>query len=103
MAARLGTAAFDIVRTIPAGAWTRAAAAQARHGRGGTAGSPTPAARGLMAEQLFDGDAARLLLLGNAMHADVPIDAPGSGVMGYLLIMMAQDGGFPCRWAARAS
>jgi phytoene dehydrogenase-like protein len=50
---------------------------------------------GVMAEQLFDGDAARLLLLGNAMHADVPIDAPGSGVMGYLLIMMAQDGGWP--------
>jgi phytoene dehydrogenase-like protein len=50
---------------------------------------------GLMAQHLFEGDAARLLLLGNAMHADVPIDAPGSGVMGYLLIMMAQDGGFP--------
>jgi phytoene dehydrogenase-like protein len=50
---------------------------------------------GVMAEQLFNGDAARLLLLGNAMHADVPIDAPGSGVMGYLLIMMAQDGGWP--------
>lgn len=50
---------------------------------------------GIMAEHLFEGDAARLLLLGNAMHADVPIDAPGSGVMGYLLIMMAQDGGFP--------
>lgn len=50
---------------------------------------------GVMAQRLFDGEAARLLLLGNAMHADVPIDAPGSGVMGYLLIMMAQDGGFP--------
>jgi phytoene dehydrogenase-like protein len=50
---------------------------------------------GEMARRLFDGDAARLLLLGNAMHADVPIDAPGSGIMGYLLIMMAQDGGFP--------
>jgi phytoene dehydrogenase-like protein len=50
---------------------------------------------GVMAEHLFSGDAARLLLLGNAMHADVPIDAPASGVMGYLLIMMAQDGGFP--------
>jgi phytoene dehydrogenase-like protein len=50
---------------------------------------------GVMAQQLFDGEAARLLLLGNAMHADVPVDAPGSGVMGYLLIMMAQDGGFP--------
>jgi phytoene dehydrogenase-like protein len=41
---------------------------------------------GVMAQRLFEGDAARLLLLGNAMHADVPIDAPGSGVMGYLLI-----------------
>jgi phytoene dehydrogenase-like protein len=50
---------------------------------------------GVMAEQLFEGDAARVLLLGNAMHADVPIDAPGSGIMGYLLVMMAQDGGFP--------
>jgi phytoene dehydrogenase-like protein len=50
---------------------------------------------GVMAETLFDSDAARLLLLGNAMHADVPIDAPGSAVMGYMLIMMAQDGGFP--------
>jgi phytoene dehydrogenase-like protein len=50
---------------------------------------------GVMAERLFDGESARLLLLGNAMHADVPIDAPGSGVMGYLLIMMAQDGGWP--------
>jgi phytoene dehydrogenase-like protein len=50
---------------------------------------------GVMAEQLFEGDSARILLLGNAMHADVPIDAPGSGVMGYLLIMMAQDGGWP--------
>jgi phytoene dehydrogenase-like protein len=50
---------------------------------------------GVMGAHLFDGEAARLLLLGNAMHADVPIDAPGSGVMGYMLIMMAQDGGFP--------
>lgn len=50
---------------------------------------------GVMAEHLFGGEAARLLLLGNAMHADVPIDAPASGVMGYLLIMLGQDGGFP--------
>lgn len=50
---------------------------------------------GELARHLFDGDAARLLVLGNAMHADVPIDAPGSGVMGYLMMMLAQDGGFP--------
>ena len=58
---------------------------------------------GVMAERLFDGEAARLLLLGNAMHADVPIDAPGSGVMGYLLIMMAQDGGLPVPVGGAAS
>ena len=68
---------------------------------------------GVMAEHLFGGEAARLLLLGNAMHADVPIDAPASGVMGYLLIMLGQDGGFPVpvggagqlrrRWSAERS
>ncbi|MEV0945169.1 NAD(P)/FAD-dependent oxidoreductase [Rhodococcus sp. NPDC049939] len=48
-----------------------------------------------MAHELFRGEAARLLLLGNAMHADIPSDAPGSGVMGFLLAMLAQDGGYP--------
>ncbi|GAA2069693.1 NAD(P)/FAD-dependent oxidoreductase [Williamsia deligens] len=52
-----------------------------------------PAAR--MVTELFHSDHARILFLGNAMHADVPLDAPGSGVMGYLLTMLAQDGGFP--------
>ncbi|MCV7090547.1 phytoene desaturase family protein, partial [Mycobacterium interjectum] len=48
-----------------------------------------------MAGQLFDGDAPRILLLGNAMHADVPPDAPVSGAMGFLMTMLAQDGGWP--------
>ncbi|BBZ40123.1 phytoene desaturase family protein [Mycobacterium conspicuum] len=48
-----------------------------------------------MVDQLFDGEAPRTLLLGNAMHADVPLDAPGSGVMGLLMTMLAQDGGWP--------
>ncbi|QNG20450.1 NAD(P)/FAD-dependent oxidoreductase [Rhodococcus triatomae] len=48
-----------------------------------------------MVRELFSGDAARLLFLGNAMHADVPTDAPGSGVMGYLLTMLAQSVGYP--------
>ncbi|WP_241386536.1 phytoene desaturase family protein [Rhodococcus sp. CH91] len=48
-----------------------------------------------MSAELFGGSAARLLLLGNAMHADTPPDAPGSGVMGYILTMLAQDVGFP--------
>ncbi|MCV7443308.1 NAD(P)/FAD-dependent oxidoreductase [Mycobacterium paraense] len=48
-----------------------------------------------MAGQLFDGDAPRVLLLGNAMHADVPPDAPVSGAMGFLMTMLAQDCGWP--------
>lgn len=48
-----------------------------------------------MAHELFGGEAARVLLLGNAMHSDVPPDAPGSGVMGFLLTMLAQDTGYP--------
>jgi phytoene dehydrogenase-like protein len=48
-----------------------------------------------MVEQLFDGDAPRVMLLGNAMHADIPPDAPGSGVMGFLMTMLGQDCGWP--------
>lgn len=48
-----------------------------------------------MVDRLFDGEAPRTLLLGNAMHADIPLDAPGSGVMGLLMTMLGQDGGWP--------
>ncbi len=48
-----------------------------------------------MGERLFSGPAPRLLLAGNAMHADVPPDAPGSGLFGFLLTMLAQDTGWP--------
>jgi phytoene dehydrogenase-like protein len=48
-----------------------------------------------MSEQLFDGEAPRVLLLGNAMHADVPVDAPISGAMGFLMTMLGQDYGWP--------
>ncbi|NMI01027.1 phytoene desaturase family protein [Pseudonocardia acidicola] len=48
-----------------------------------------------MGEELFRSEAARLLLAGNAVHADVPVDAPGSGVFGWLLAMLAQHYGFP--------
>jgi phytoene dehydrogenase-like protein len=48
-----------------------------------------------MAAQLFEGEAPRALLLGNAMHADVPPDAPVSGAMGFLMTMLAQDHGWP--------
>ena len=48
-----------------------------------------------MGEELFASEAARLLLAGNAVHADVPPDAPGSGIFGWLLAMLGQDCGFP--------
>ena len=48
-----------------------------------------------LTEELFAGEPARLLMAGNAMHADVPMDAPGSGLYGWLLAMLAQDVGFP--------
>ena len=48
-----------------------------------------------LAENLFAGDAARLLLAGNAGHADIPLTAPGSGLMGLLMSMLGQSVGFP--------
>jgi phytoene dehydrogenase-like protein len=48
-----------------------------------------------MAAELFHAEPGRLLITGLAMHADVPPDAPGSGLLGWLLAMAAQDGGFP--------
>ncbi|ACV80002.1 phytoene desaturase family protein [Nakamurella multipartita] len=41
------------------------------------------------------GTAAQLLIAGNAAHADIPPDAAGSGLFGWLLAMLAQDVGFP--------
>jgi phytoene dehydrogenase-like protein len=52
-----------------------------------------PATR--MAEECFVGQRGRMVLLGNAMHADIPPEAPGSGLFGWLMSMLAQDVGFP--------
>jgi len=43
----------------------------------------------------FGGKGGRLLLAGNAAHADIPITSPGSGLMGILLSMLAQTVGYP--------
>jgi phytoene dehydrogenase-like protein len=43
----------------------------------------------------FGGESPRLLLAGNAGHADIPLDAAGSGFMGLLLAMLGQTVGFP--------
>jgi phytoene dehydrogenase-like protein len=48
-----------------------------------------------MGRELFAGPRGRALLAGNAMHADVPLTAPVSGTMGWLLAMLCQDVGFP--------
>ncbi len=48
-----------------------------------------------LGEELFGGQHGRLLLTGNALHADVPSVAPVSAIFGWLLAMLAQDVGFP--------
>ncbi|MGN2637845.1 phytoene desaturase family protein [Nocardia takedensis] len=49
-----------------------------------------------MARELFRGEHARLLLLGNCGHGDLAVNAAPSGAVGWLLTMLAQDTGFPC-------
>lgn len=46
-------------------------------------------------DEHFGGEAPKLLLAGSAMHADIPMDAPGSGAMGMLLTMLGQHHGWP--------
>jgi phytoene dehydrogenase-like protein len=48
-----------------------------------------------MGEERFAGDAARMLLATNAQHADIAPDSAGSGLMGWLLVMLAQQVGYP--------
>ncbi|MFD8493791.1 phytoene desaturase family protein [Amycolatopsis sp. NPDC059657] len=47
------------------------------------------------AEELFTGEGARLLLVGNAAHSDLSVDNAGSAVFGWLLAMVGQEAGFP--------
>ncbi|ANH38760.1 Phytoene desaturase (neurosporene-forming) [Nocardioides dokdonensis FR1436] len=43
----------------------------------------------------FGGRDARTLIAGSAGHADIPLDATGSGVFGLIMTMLAQTVGFP--------
>ncbi|RYJ04501.1 MAG: NAD(P)/FAD-dependent oxidoreductase [Actinomycetales bacterium] len=43
----------------------------------------------------FGGVGPRLVIAGNAGHADIPLNAPGSGLMGILMSMLGQTVGFP--------
>ncbi len=53
----------------------------------------TPAAD--LGRARFGGAGPGLLLAGNAAHSDIPMDAPGSGLMGLLLVMLGQTVGYP--------
>ena len=46
-------------------------------------------------DRSFEGSAAKMLVASNAAHADISMDAPGSGVMGWLLAMIGQHLGYP--------
>ena len=46
-------------------------------------------------QQRFGGAAPRIILAGNAGHADIPFTSPGSGLMGILMSMLGQTVGFP--------
>lgn len=48
-----------------------------------------------LGEERFDGEGARLLLAGNALHTDLGPDEAGSAVFGWMLSMLGQDVGFP--------
>lgn len=43
----------------------------------------------------FRSPEAKILLGANAAHSDIPMDAPGSGLMGWLLAMVGQHLGYP--------
>ncbi|WP_329154121.1 NAD(P)/FAD-dependent oxidoreductase [Streptomyces sp. NBC_01456] len=48
-----------------------------------------------LGEEEFRGEAGRLLLAGNALHADLAPEAAGSGGLGWLMSMLGQSVGFP--------
>jgi phytoene dehydrogenase-like protein len=48
-----------------------------------------------LVQNRFRSQGAQLLLSGNAMHADIPMTAPGSGLFGVLMAMLGQTVGFP--------
>lgn len=48
-----------------------------------------------MGRRCFEGQGGRLLLAGNAGHADIPLDGRGSAVFGWLMSCLGQMVGFP--------
>ena len=48
-----------------------------------------------MTSELFDGEGARLLMAGCALHTDLSPEEAGGGVFGWLLAMLGQEFGWP--------
>jgi phytoene dehydrogenase-like protein len=48
-----------------------------------------------LGDRTFQGDAAKMLLATNAQHADISPESAGSGLMGWLLVMLGQQFGYP--------
>lgn len=48
-----------------------------------------------MVEERFQGEAAKLLFAGNALHADLTPDEAGSCILGWILVGLGQTVGFP--------
>jgi phytoene dehydrogenase-like protein len=48
-----------------------------------------------MGHELFEGPRGPALIAGNSLHADAPLSGSVSGTMGWLLVMLAQDVGYP--------
>lgn len=48
-----------------------------------------------MGRRHFRGDGGRLLLAGNAGHADIPMDQAGSALFGWIMTCLGQSVGFP--------
>jgi phytoene dehydrogenase-like protein len=46
-------------------------------------------------DEKFAGQPAKMLIAGNAGHADIPMDAAGSAFFGWFLCMLGQQHGFP--------
>ncbi|WP_432936268.1 phytoene desaturase family protein [Kribbella sp. CA-253562] len=48
-----------------------------------------------LGDRRFRGEAAKMLLATNAQHADLSPESAGSGLMGWLLVMLGQQFGYP--------
>ena len=93
---RIGVGPHGVVaHAVPAGAARPPAgcAAGSAGGLGTVRDLLTPAYD--LARSRFAGRAGRALLAGNAGHADIPLQAPGSGALALLMSMLGQFVGFP--------